>query len=66
MSDSLGLECIGCELSHGYWEPDLGPLEERQVLLTTEPSLLSHLFFFVALFLAVSIFKMFYCNKKLA
>jgi hypothetical protein len=28
-----------CELSIGWWELNLGPLEEQPVLLTTEPSL---------------------------
>lgn len=32
--------CIdGCELPCGFWEPNLGSLEEHQTLLTTEPSL---------------------------
>ena len=29
----------GCELPRGYWELNLGPLEEQPVYLTTEPSL---------------------------
>jgi hypothetical protein len=29
----------GCEPSHGCWELNSGPLEERPVLLTAEPSL---------------------------
>lgn len=29
----------GCELSCGYWELNLGALQEQQVLLTDEPSL---------------------------
>jgi hypothetical protein len=28
----------GCELPCGYWEPNLGPLREQPVLLTTGPS----------------------------
>jgi hypothetical protein len=28
-----------CELAHGCWESNLGPLEEQPVLSTTEPSL---------------------------
>jgi hypothetical protein len=28
-----------CEPSHECWEPDLGPLQEQQVLLTAEPLL---------------------------
>jgi hypothetical protein len=28
----------GCGPPCGFWEPDLGPLQEQQVLLTTEPS----------------------------
>ena len=28
-----------CELSCGFWDLNLGPLEEQPVLLTTEPSL---------------------------
>lgn len=30
---------VGCELLCGFWEPNLGSLEEHQTLLTTEPSL---------------------------
>ena len=29
----------GFEPPHGYWESNLGPLEEQPVLLSTEPSL---------------------------
>jgi len=29
----------GCEPPCGFWELNLGPLQEQQVLLTTEPSL---------------------------
>jgi hypothetical protein len=35
---SPALEC-SCELSRGYWELNLGPLEEQPVLLSVEPSL---------------------------
>lgn len=28
----------GCDLTWEFWELNLGPLEEQQVLLTTEPS----------------------------
>ena len=33
---------------HGYWDPNLGPLEEQQALLTTEPSLQHPLWYFKA------------------
>ncbi|EDL00481.1 mCG113792, isoform CRA_a, partial [Mus musculus] len=36
-------EIDGCELPCRCWELNLGPLEEQQVLLTTEPSLQSEL-----------------------
>jgi hypothetical protein len=29
----------GCELPHGFWELNLGPLEEQPVLFTREPFL---------------------------
>lgn len=29
----------GCKLPCGYWELDLGPLQEQEVLLAAEPSL---------------------------
>ena len=29
----------GCELTCACWEPNLGPLQEQQMLLTTESSL---------------------------
>jgi hypothetical protein len=33
--------------SHGCWDPDLGPLEEQQVLITADPTpSLKRLFFF--------------------
>lgn len=31
----------GCEVPCGFWESNLGPLQDHQVLLTTEPSLQS-------------------------
>jgi hypothetical protein len=31
----------GCELPHGFWEPNPGSLQEQIVLLTAEPSLQS-------------------------
>ena len=31
----------GCEQPHECWDPNLGPLQEQQVLLTIEPSLQS-------------------------
>lgn len=31
---------------HGCWKPNLGPPQEQQVLLTTEPSLQHHLFLY--------------------
>lgn len=35
---SLGIEVTACcELSHGCWEPNLGPLTEQKVLLTSGP-----------------------------
>jgi hypothetical protein len=36
----------GCEPPCGCWELNSGPLEEQSVLLTAEPSLQPHLFFF--------------------
>jgi hypothetical protein len=36
----------GCEPLCGSWRQGTGPLEKQQVLLTTEPSLQSLLFFF--------------------
>ena len=36
-----------CELPYGCWELNPGPLEEQSVLLTTEPSLQPHFFFFL-------------------
>lgn len=30
---------IGCKLPFDYWKPNLGPLQEQQVLLPTEPNL---------------------------
>jgi hypothetical protein len=35
----------GCEPLYGYWELDLGPLEEQSVLLITEPFLQPYLMF---------------------
>ena len=32
----------GCESPCGYWESNLGPLEEQAMLLTSEPSLQSY------------------------
>jgi hypothetical protein len=38
---SPGAGVIGpCELACGFWELNLGPLEEQPVLLTAKPSLL--------------------------
>ena len=37
-SPTLGLT-DRCELAHGYWTLNLGPLEEQPVSLTAEPSL---------------------------
>lgn len=37
-----------CELPCGYWELDVGPLEEQLPLLTSEPSLLKkNLYIFI-------------------
>jgi hypothetical protein len=37
---SLGTEIkVGCVLSHGCWELNLGPLEEQPVLLTVNAPL---------------------------
>jgi hypothetical protein len=35
-----------CQLPHGCWELNPGPLEEQPVLLTTEPSLQFHVLCF--------------------
>ena len=40
-SDTLGMKSDNCELSCGYWELNLGPLNNQPVLLVTEPSLQS-------------------------
>jgi hypothetical protein len=41
---SSGTEVIdSCELSHGCWRLNPGPLEEQPMLLTTEPSLQSRI-----------------------
>lgn len=29
----------GCETPQGYWEPNIGPLQKRGVLLTVKPRL---------------------------
>ena len=40
MLDPLKLELMdGCELPCGCWEPNLGPLQEQQVLITAESTL---------------------------
>ena len=36
----------GCESPCGFWELNSGPLEERSVLLTSEPSLQHSIFLF--------------------
>jgi hypothetical protein len=37
--ESLGVGVTdGFEPSYGFWEPNSGPLEEQQMLLTTKPS----------------------------
>ena len=47
VSDSLELDFSdSCELLCECWELNPGPLEEQSVLLTTEPSLQPHDFFF--------------------
>jgi hypothetical protein len=37
----------GCEPPCGCWELNSGPLEEQSVLLTTEPSSLQPIFFYL-------------------
>lgn len=29
---------FSCELPHGYWDSNLGPLKDQKMLLNTEPS----------------------------
>lgn len=38
MSDAHELELDGCELPCGFWEPNLSPPEDEQLILTTEVS----------------------------
>jgi hypothetical protein len=46
VSETLGLELqavVSHPIDYGFWEPNSGPLEEQQALLSTEPSLQSPL-----------------------
>jgi hypothetical protein len=38
-SDPVGQDADGCEPPYGYQQLNLGPLQEQQVHLSTEPSL---------------------------
>lgn len=38
VSDAHELELDGCELPCGFWEPNLSPPEDEQLILTTEVS----------------------------
>lgn len=37
-SDPLGLELDSCKMPCGFWESNLSPLEEEQVLSIAEPT----------------------------
>lgn len=41
----LELQIDGCESPHRCWELSLGPLQEQQTILTTEPSIQTHYLF---------------------
>ena len=52
----------GCELSHGCWKLNPGPLQEKPVLLTTEPSLQPVILRFIFIYVNVCVFVCCLCE----
>jgi hypothetical protein len=44
------IDNCNCKPPHGYWELNLGPLQEQQVVFTAEPSLQPPFLFLLLLF----------------
>lgn len=57
---------FGCELWHGCWAINLVPLQEHQVLLTSEPSLYPKIYFHLILYgyICVAIYMPYVCGCR--